>query len=64
MADVERIRENARVLGAIHAKQGEAMSDQVLKLEARIVALRTRVAELSSEADGFVAAAQHELSRL
>ncbi|HYP87698.1 MAG TPA: hypothetical protein VEQ59_06085, partial [Polyangiaceae bacterium] len=64
VADVARVRENARVLGAIHAKQGEAMSQQVLELEARIVALRTRVAELSSEENGFVTAAKRELSDL
>lgn len=64
LADVARVRENARVLGAIRAKQVDAMSGRVIDLEARIVQLRARIAELTSEADGFVAAAQRELRRL
>lgn len=64
LADVARVRENARVLGAIRAKQVEAMAQQVVELEARVTLLRTRVAELESEESGFVAAAQRELRRL
>jgi hypothetical protein len=64
LADVARVRENARILGSIHAKQVEAMSEQVVQLETRIIALRARVADLGSEADGFAAAAKRELRRL
>jgi hypothetical protein len=64
LTDVARMRENARILGAIRAKQVELVSEQVVQLEARIVALRARIAELTSEADGLVAAAQAELRRL
>jgi hypothetical protein len=64
LADVARVRENARVLGAIRAKQVDAMSERVLQLESRIGQLQSRIAELTSEADGFDAAAQRELRRL
>jgi len=64
LADVARVRENARILGAVHAKRAEAMSELVIALEARIAQLRTRIAELTSEVDGYVAAAKQELGRL
>ena len=64
LADVARIRENARILGGIHAKQVESMAARIVDLEARITQLRTRVAELTSEADGFLAAMKRELRRL
>jgi hypothetical protein len=51
-------------LGAIHAKRVDTMSELVIQLETRIVQLRRRIDELTSEADGFVAAAQRELRRL
>jgi hypothetical protein len=64
LADVARIRENARILGGIHAKQVDGMADRIVQLEAQVTQLRTRIAELTSEADGFVAAAKRELRRL
>jgi hypothetical protein len=64
LADVSRVRENARILGAVRAKQVEGMAERVVQLETRIGLLRARIAELKSEADGFVAAAKRELSRL
>lgn len=64
LADVARIRENARVLGGIHAKQVDTMAERIVQLETRITQLRTRLAELTSEADGFVAGAKRELRRL
>jgi hypothetical protein len=64
LADVTRIRENARILGGIHAKQVDDMAGRVVQLEQHISQLRTRIAELASEADGFVAAAKRELRRL
>ena len=64
MADVARIRENARILGGIHAKQVDSMAARIVDLEARITQLRTRVAELTSEADGFLVAVKRELRRL
>jgi hypothetical protein len=64
LADVARVRENARILGAIHAKQGEGMAQRVVELEARVTQLRQRIAELTSEADAYAAAAKRELARL
>ncbi len=64
LADVARVRENARILGAIRAKQGEGMAQRVVELETRVTQLRQRVAELTSEADAYVAAAKRELGRL
>lgn len=64
VADVARVRENARILGAMKADEGEAMARRVVELEAQIVGLRRRIAELESEAVGFEAAAKRELSRL
>jgi hypothetical protein len=64
VADVARVRENARILGTIKAGEGEAMARQVVALEAQIVALRRRIAELTSEASGFEAASKRELARL
>ncbi len=64
LADVARIRENARILGGIHAKQVDTMAERVVELEAYVTQLRTRIAELTSEADGFVAAAKRELRKL
>jgi hypothetical protein len=64
LADVTRVRENARILGGIRAKQVDAMSERVLQLEALITQLRARVVELTSEAGGFAASAKRELRRL
>jgi len=64
LADVARVRENARILGVVHAKQVDTMSEQVVQLEAHIIELRARVAELNAEADGFSAAARRALRRL
>jgi hypothetical protein len=64
LADVVRVRENARILGAIRAKQGEGMAQRVVELEARVTQLRQRIAELTSEADAHIAAAKHELGGL
>jgi hypothetical protein len=64
LADVARIRENARILGGVHAKQVETMAERVVQLEGQINQLRTRIAELQSEADGFLSAAKRELRRL
>ena len=64
LADVARIRENARILGGIHAKQVDGMAERIVQLEAQVTLLRTRIAELTSEAVGFVAAAKRELRRL
>ncbi len=64
LADVTRIRENARILGGIRAKQVETMAERVVQLETRITQLRNRIAELTSEADGFAAATKRELRRL
>jgi hypothetical protein len=64
LADVARIRENARILGGVHAKQVETMAERIVQLEAQINSLRTRIAELTSEANGFLAAAKRELRRL
>jgi hypothetical protein len=64
LADVARIRENARILGGIHAKQVDSMAERVVELETRISQLRTRIAELTSEADALVAAAKRELGKL
>ena len=61
LADVARVRENARILGAVRVKQVDAMSEQVVQLEARIIQLRARLAELASEADGFAATAKRAL---
>jgi len=64
LADVARIRENARILGGVRAKQVESMAERIVQLEAQITQLRTRIAELTSEADGFIAATKRELRRL
>ena len=64
LADVARVRENARILGAIRAKQGDGMAQRVVELETRVTQLRQRIAELTSEADAHVAAAKRELGRL
>ena len=64
LADVARIRENARILGAVRAKQVEGMAERIVQLEKSIVQLRTRIAELTVEADGFIAGAKRELGRL
>lgn len=64
LADVARVRENARILGAIRAKQSEGMAQRVVELESHVTQLRQRIAELTSEADAFVAAAKRELTRL
>lgn len=64
LSDVARIRENARILGGIHAKQVDRMAERIVELEARVTQLRARIVELASEADGFVAAAKRELRKL
>jgi hypothetical protein len=64
VVDVARIRENARIVGGVRAKQVDTMAARVVELETRITQLRARIAELTSEADGFVAGAKRELSRL
>jgi hypothetical protein len=52
------VRENARILGGVHAPQVEAMAKRVVELEGRVTQLRQRLAELMSEADAFEAAAK------
>jgi hypothetical protein len=64
LADVARIRENARILGGIHADQVDTMAARIVELEAKITQLRLRIAELTSEAEGFVAATKRELGKL
>jgi hypothetical protein len=64
LVDVARIRENARILGAVRAKQVDGMAERIVQLEKSIVQLRTRIAELTVEADGFIASAKRELRRL
>ena len=64
LADVARIRENARVLGGVSADQAETMAERVVQLEGQISQLRARIAELTSEANGFVAATKRELGKL
>jgi len=64
LVDVARIRENARILGSVRAKQVEGMAERIVQLEKSIVLLRTRIAELRVEADGFIAGAKRELHRL
>jgi hypothetical protein len=64
LADVTRVRENARILGGIRARQVENMAERVVQLETRVTQLRNRIVELSSEADGFEAATKRELRRL
>jgi hypothetical protein len=64
LADVARVRENARILGAIRAKQGERMAQRMVELEAQVTQLRQRIAELASEAEAHAAAAKRELERL
>jgi hypothetical protein len=64
LADVLRVRESARILGTIRAKQGESMAERVVELEAQVTQLRQRIAELTSEADAYVAAVKRELRRL
>jgi prefoldin subunit 5 len=51
-------------LGGIHAKQVDEMAGRVVQLEQQLSALRTRIAELDSEADAFSAAAKRELLKL
>ncbi|HEX2873370.1 MAG TPA: hypothetical protein VHP33_19060 [Polyangiaceae bacterium] len=64
LIDIARIRENARILGAVRAKQVDGMAERIVQLEKSIVQLRTRIAELTVEADGFTASAKRELRRL
>jgi hypothetical protein len=64
LADVARIRENARILGGIHADQVDTMATRIVELETKIAQLSSRIAELTSEAEGFVAATKRELSKL
>lgn len=64
LVDVARIRENARILGAVRAKQVDGMAERIVQLEKSVVQLRTRIAELAVEADGFIASAKRELGRL
>jgi hypothetical protein len=48
----------------VRAKQVDGMAERIVQLETSIVQLRARIAELSVEADGFVASAKRELRRL
>lgn len=64
LADVARIRENARILGGVRAKQVDSMAERVVQLEGQITQLRTRIAELTSQAEGFLAATKRELRKL
>jgi hypothetical protein len=64
LADVARVRENTRILGAVRAEQVRAMAQRVVQLEASIAQLRVRIAELELEATAFDAAAKRELARL
>jgi len=64
VADVARVRENARILGSMRAEQAEAMARRLVELEGSILALRTRIAELRREADGFKVGARRELGQL
>jgi hypothetical protein len=64
LLDVARIRENARILGGVRAKQVDSMAERIVQLEGQISQLRTRIAELTSEASGFLAATKRELRKL
>lgn len=64
LADVARVRENVRILGAVRAKEVEQMSARVVTLEAQISQLRNQYARLNGELEGFVAAAKRELAKL
>jgi hypothetical protein len=64
LSDVARMRENARILGAVRAKQVDGMAQRVVELESRVTQLRARIAELTVEAETFTAAAKRELGRL
>lgn len=64
LADITRLRENARVLARADEDGAEAMAERVVELEGRVGGLRKRIAELASEAVGFRAAAKRELSKL
>lgn len=64
LSDVVRMRENARILGAVRAKQVDGMAQRVVELESRMTRLRARIAELTVEAEAFTAAAKRELARL
>lgn len=64
LADVARVRENARILGGIRAKEVDAMAARIVGLENKITQLRNRISELTSEAEGFVAATKRELEKL
>jgi hypothetical protein len=64
LADVARIRENVRILGGIRAKEVAVMAARIIELEAELTQLRRRISELTSEAEGFVAATKRELGQL
>jgi hypothetical protein len=64
VADVARVRENARVLGAADRDQAETMAKRVVALEAKITELRARIDKLGAEESAFSAAAKRELAKL
>ena len=64
LSDVARVRENARVLGAVDADRAEAMAERVVQLEARVNTLRATIARLNRERADFVTAAERELDKL
>jgi hypothetical protein len=64
LADVARVRENARILGGVNADQAEAMAERVIQLEAKVSTLRATIARLNREQANFVTAAERELAKL
>ncbi len=64
LADVARVRENARILGGVRASQVAAMAERLVGLEARVTQLQSSVAQLGREGADFVAAAKRELEKL
>jgi hypothetical protein len=64
LADIARLRENARILSAADAPRAKAMSARLVELESRVTLLRRRVAELTSEAQGLRQNARRELFKL
>jgi hypothetical protein len=64
LADIGRVRENARILGAVRAEQVAVMAARVVELEARVSSLRSRITELAAEAEAFDSAAKRELAGL
>jgi hypothetical protein len=64
LADVARVRETTRILGGVHAKEGDAMAARLVELELKVTQLRQRISELTSDAESFVAATKRELGKL